>query len=250
MILNSRPYVFRKAVISGGLAWIAPVLISLAISVDAFAAEIESNLARGGRLYDKWFAEIEADVPTGAHPSYPAEGKYYGKKGSDHRCKECHGWDYLGKDGAYAKGKHFTGIEGIDGMAGSDVAAIIAVLKDKTHGFGDKMGEQDLSDLALFVKQGQLDFDRYIDRQSKSPQGDKEKGEAYYNTICARCHGEDGRQPKEMDKSLGKQMGNPWEVMHKIQNGQPDSSMPALRALDIQITVDIMAHMATLPKDK
>ncbi len=124
------------------------------------------------------------------------------------------------------------------------------MLKDKTHGFGDKLSERDLSDLALFVGRGQLDFDRYIDRHSKAPKGNKEKGEAYFNTICAHCHGKDGRQPKEMKKTLGKQMGNPWEVMHKILNGQPDSNMPALRALDIQITVDIMAHMATLPKDK
>ena len=100
------------------------------------------------------------------------------------------------------------------------------------------------------MAQGQLDFNRYIDRQSKSVKGDKEKGEAYFNTVCAGLPCKEGRLPKEMDKSLGKQMGNPWEVMHKIQNGQPDSGMPALRALDLQITVDIMAQMATLSKDK
>ena len=48
-------------------------------------------------------------------------------------------------------------------------------------------------------------------------------------------------------KPFGAQMGNPWEVMHKILNGQPGEKMPALRALDHQITVDIMAHMTTLP---
>jgi thiosulfate dehydrogenase len=53
-----------------------------------------------------------------------------------------------------------------------------------------------------------------------------------------------------MGKTLAKQMGNPWEVMHKILNGQPGESMPALRALDRQIVVDIMAHLSTLPMDK
>jgi thiosulfate dehydrogenase len=38
--------------------------------------------------------------------------------------------------------------------------------------------------------------------------------------------------------------------MHKILNGQPDEKMPALRALDRQIIVDLMAHIKTLPKEK
>ena len=36
--------------------------------------------------------------------------------------------------------------------------------------------------------------------------------------MCAKCHGMDGTEPDDMKKSLGKQMGNPWEVMHKILN--------------------------------
>jgi thiosulfate dehydrogenase len=47
-------------------------------------------------------------------------------------------------------------------------------------------------------------------------------------------------------KPFAKQMGNPWEVMHKILNGQPDEEMPALRALDRQVVADILSHMANL----
>jgi thiosulfate dehydrogenase len=93
-------------------------------------------------------------------------------------------------------------------------------------------------------------MDMYIDRASKNPKGDKAKGAAYFNTICVGCHRKDGTRPKDMDKTLGKQMGNPWEVMHKIMNGQPDEPMPALRALDMQIVLDIMAHVKTLPTTK
>ncbi len=54
-------------------------------------------ISRGGQLYDKWWAVIEADAPKTTHPAYPAAGK---KKGSTTwRCKECHGWDYKGRDG-------------------------------------------------------------------------------------------------------------------------------------------------------
>jgi len=215
------------------------------------ADEMESSLARGGKLYDKWYNVIGADAPTMKAPGYPDSGKYAGKPKSNWRCKECHGWDYKGKDGAYSKGKHFTGIKGIQGMMGASSSDIIAVLKDSNHQYGDKMKTADLQDLANFVSKGQIDMDKYIDRTSKNPKGgDKAKGSAYFNTICIGCHLKDGTKPKDMEKTLGKQMGNPWEVMHKIMNGQPDEPMPALRALDRQIIVDILAHISTLPKKR
>ena len=102
--------------------------------------------------------------------------------------------------------------------------------------------------MALFVSKGQVDMDAQIDRATKKPKGDAAQGAAYYNTICAGCHGKDGKLPKEM-KPFGAQMGNPWEVMHKILNGQPKEQMPALRALSRQIVADIMSHMTSLPKE-
>ena len=228
----------------------AAVVVAGIVSLTAGSAlaEMESSFARGGKLYDKWYAVIKADKPTESHPLYPASGKYAEKPASNWRCKECHGWDYMGKDGAYASGKHATGIKGINGMKGADPADIVAVLKADEHGFSGLLADTDLMDLANFVSQGQIDMDPFIDRASKAPKGDAAKGAAYYNTICAGCHGMDGKLPKEM-KPFGAQMGNPWEVMHKILNGQPAEAMPALRALDRQIVADIMAHMTTLPKE-
>ena len=153
-----------------------------------------------------------------------------------------------GKDGAYKSGKHESGIAGIDGASDKPVAEIVALLSGSKHGFGDKMDKADLEAVALFVSKGQVDMDKYIDRTSKAPKGDAAKGEAYYNTICAGCHGMDGKLPKDM-KPFGAQMGNPWEVMHKILNGQPGEEMPALRALPRHVVVDTMAYMTTLPKE-
>ena len=45
-------------------------------------------------------------------------------------------------------------------------------------------------------------------------------------------------------------MKNPWEIMHKITFGQPDEEMPALYMFDRQVPADIMAYLATLPKEK
>ena len=237
-----------KIVLSKKIWVIAIGVFALGFSGLTQAAEIESSIARGGNLYDKWFKVLDTDGPDKSHGLYPADKKYAEKPGANWRCKECHGWDYLGVNGAYSSGKHSTGIVGINGAAGQSADAIIATLTGDAHGYGGLLAEQDLADLANFVGQGQIDMDKYIDRASKAPIGDAAKGEAYYNTICAKCHGFDGKLPDDM-KPFGKQMGNPWEVMHKILNGQPGEEMPALRALDHQIIADIMSHMVSLPTE-
>jgi hypothetical protein len=38
--------------------------------------------------------------------------------------------------------------------------------------------------------------------------------------------------------------------MHKLMNGQPGEQMPALRALDHQVVLDLLAHLKTLPTAK
>ncbi len=209
----------------------------------------EGAIARGGMLYDKWFKVIKADKPEDTHPAWPAANTR--KKGNmTWRYKSCHGWDQKGAKGAYASGSYKTGIKGVDGMVGADTAKIIAVLKDDTHKLSGKMSDADFMDLALFVRAG-IDIDKYIDSEKKAPKGGNvATGANYFNTICAGCHGKDGDLPKDMKTTLGKQMSNPWEVLHKIMNGQPGEQMPALRMLDAQIIVDIMAHLATLPKEK
>ncbi len=228
-------------IVAGAVVTSAPVAL----------AEEQSTLAEGARLYDKWYKVVKAETPKVAHPAYPSDKKYAKKPAANWRCKECHGWDGLGKDGAYASGKHHSGIKGINGMSGADPTKIIAVLKDANHQYGDKMDGAALQKVALFVSRGQIDYDRYIDRSTKTVKGgDAARGAAYFNTLCAKCHGMDGTLPKDMGKTLAKQMGNPWEVMHKIINGQPAEQMPALRALDRQIVVDIMAHISTLPMMK
>jgi len=215
------------------------------MAVSAQAQETESAIARGGRLYDKHFAENKSAKPTADHPSYIKDGKY--GKDNSWRCKECHGWDYKGKDGAYAKGGHFTGIKGINGAAGKDPAAIAAVLRDKTHGYSEaQLSAKDASDLALFVSKGQGNLAKYLDGANKA-KGDGAKGAGYFNTLCAGCHGEDGKKVKD-GPALGSVADNGAEMMHKILNGQPNEAMPALRAIDHQVAADIAVHLTKLPK--
>ncbi len=219
------------------------------MALPATAAE-EGSIARGAKLYDKWFAVIKAEKPKNTHPAWPASNTK--KKGNTTwRCKSCHGWDYKGADGAYGSGSYKTGIKGVNAMAGADPAKIVAILKDDTHKLSGLMAESDYQDLALFVSKGQVDMSKYIDYKTKAVMGgDAARGKDYFDTMCAQCHGVKGDQPKDMKKTLAKQLGNPWEVMHKILNGQPAEQMPALRAIDRQVVVDVMTHIATLPKEK
>ena len=217
----------------------------LVLNGAAIAGETESLIARGGRLYDTWYKENKAEKPADNHPAYANKAGEYG--GADSwRCKECHGWDNKGKDGAYSKGKHFTGIVGITGSAGKDVAAIAAMLRTGPHNYTEKqLSDVDVQALAMFVSTGQVDLSKYINGEGK-PIGDGAKGEAYFNTLCAGCHGADGKKIKEAP--LGAVAGNTPEMMHKVLNGQPGEAMPALRALDHQIAADITVHLQTLPE--
>ena len=133
-------------------------------------------------------------------------------------------------------------------MAGADPNAIQAALAKPPHGYESKMDAADLEALAMFVSAGQVDMDAHIDRATKMAKGDPVKGKAYYDTLCAQCHGDDGKKIEDM-KSMGAlAKGNPWENLHKILNGQPGEEMPALRALDIQIAVDVLRYTQDLPE--
>jgi cytochrome c553 len=225
-------------------------IISVPIAPDpASAEEIVSSIARGGRLYDKWYKVIKAPKPEETHPAWPASNTK--KKGdATQRCKACHGWDLQGRDGAYSSGSYKTGITGLTGMAGQPNDVVIAIIKDETHGFGGKMDEGDYVDLANFVTKGQFDIDAFIDRSTKAALGDAAKGAEYYNTVCASCHGLDGKKPKELEKPLAALAnGNPWEIIQKIMNGQPAEEMPAMRAFGPKVSADILAYLQTMPQE-
>ncbi|WP_417783751.1 cytochrome c [Terasakiella pusilla] len=208
------------------------------------------SIVRGGRLYDNWFMETGRDVPEGLHPAYPTQMEVEVKPKQTWLCRECHGWDYRGKDGAYAKGKHFTGIKGITDKKGADVREVMAILKDNTHGYGALLGRDDLLDLANFVREGQLDMDVYIDSTTKKAKGNYQEHAKFYPTICGNCHGPKGRAIRTMGALGHVANEDPWKALHKILNGHPAEEMPAWRSLDEETIKDLMGYIQALPKKK
>ena len=208
-------------------------------------------LASGARLYDNWISALGMDKPTTTHAAWPASNTK--KKGAvTWRCKSCHGWDYRGKDGAYAKGSYKTGIGGIRAWAGKDPAAIQKVIMSGIHGFTyDMIPEEAMVRLATFVSRGQVDAAAYI-AADKSVKGDAGRGRGIFQNTCAACHGFDGKAlnwgSEEKPGYVGTEAkANPWEVLHKIRAGHPGVEMPSLMAWPLQDAVDVLAYTRTLP---
>jgi mono/diheme cytochrome c family protein len=207
---------------------------------------LPASIAHGGRLYDDWQAETGAQRQSLPHPAYPRNGFYANDAALTWRCTACHGWDYQGNLGDYAKGRHATGIKGIRAMAGVEPARIEAVLGDATHRYNSVLKRRDLQDLANFVSAGQVDMDASIDRSKRSVRGDATRGGAYFRTLCASCHSLDGQSVGV--PPLGRVVrANPWGALHSILNGHPSEKMPALRELEAQLLADILAYAQTLP---
>lgn len=202
-------------------------LISCCFS-SSVSANSDDALSEGGRLYDKWWQEYNLVPPDTTHPSYPQTSQ---KKGSSSwRCKECHGWDYRGRDGAYSKGSHFTNIIGIIGFSGKDENDVVAILKNSTHQYDRVILDRAIQIIAKFVVNGQVDMDKYIDRQTRKSKGDASWGRDIFENKCARCHGDEGRDINFGNENNPEYVStvavtNPWEALHKIINGHPGARM-------------------------
>ena len=206
----------------------------LLVPVLAVATEI-----RGGLLYDKWWAVNNSPEPTGDHPLYPPIGQKSGS--TTYRCKECHGWDYKGADGAYGpNNSHFTGISGVFGttLSAGEMFDLIKNPDSVTvngHDFGNiGLSDSDISDLVDFVLLEVIDTDLFISPSALFI-GDEVAGGVNYNgnALCSICHGPNGTNinfgTPENPEWVGTHASeNPWEVIHKIRMGHPGSTMPSL----------------------
>jgi thiosulfate dehydrogenase len=209
-------------------------------------------LAAGGRIYDNWWDALDRKKPDGTNPSYPSTGKRQGA--TTWRCVECHGWDYKGKDGLFSSGERYTGVMGIRGARSMSVAQITKMMRRAPHNYTPEMIRDDeLGRLALFVREGQHDADLHIDRKTAKAKGDAARGAAVFQTVCAACHGFDGRLlnwgTKDEPAFVGTEARKfPAEVLHKIRNSHPGAAMVSLRAFPLADAVDVLAYAQSLPE--
>lgn len=231
------------------------------------------NMIEGGLLYDNWWKEIKgAKEPKEDQPLWKMQSSNKRTGSATWRCKECHGWDYKGRDGVYGSGSHKTGFPGILDKRTLPVEQLESILKGGTnpeHDFSPYLSDANIHNLSVFISTGLVDLEGYIDSKSKKPvTADVANGRVIYvRTKCYHCHGENGWQlAKDKDEYLGAiAKRNPWEFIHKTRFGEPGEIMPALKiklapeeqrvrmpsgeksGYDIQDMVDLVEHSRTLP---
>lgn len=229
---------FTKIVTKWGLGRALAAAVAVAFTFTAYAAvageDIEYRIARGGKLYTKWTKEADGYPPRKKHPKYPGE-----KTKASWLCVSCHGVDYNGRHG----------IKGITGAVGKAPDEVVAILKDDNHLYTDQMlSDKDMEDLALFVTKGQIDMAKAINPKTKEISGNISKGEIYYNALCAGCHGLDGKKESGMPPVGQISYEDPWSALHIMRNGMPGEGMLALRALQGNVSLDILSYAITLPR--
>jgi mono/diheme cytochrome c family protein len=213
--------------------------------------EMFDALSLGGQAYDDWAKLQGRELPKMTHPAYPAAGKRKGA--TTWRCKECHGWDYQGAKGAYAKGSHFTGIAGISAARNKSLQEIVKLLRGGVRGYTAAMIPDDLmQNIAQFVRAGPVDATKYIDYATVRARGDPTQGHHTYQHRCSACHGFGGNAINFKTKENPEYVGTvarqaPWEALHKIRVGQPGAVMPSSRDLSERQLADLLAYIQTLP---
>jgi thiosulfate dehydrogenase len=217
--------------------------------------ELFGDSLRGGLLYDKWWTVLGVDNPEGDQPLWATQDTNKRSGADTWRCKECHGWDYKGADGAY----DYTGFPGVMQLAGADPNEILTALKGGTnpdHDFSTVMDEQALIDLALFISQELVDDALFTNADKTPVSSDVALGEDLFQENCADCHGPEGlarnfhTTVSDPEFIGGLSSGNPWEFMHKVRFGQPGTDM--MSTVDSGWTTDemaaVLAYAQTLPE--
>ncbi|OGN76577.1 MAG: hypothetical protein A2X25_10240 [Chloroflexi bacterium GWB2_49_20] len=213
---------------------------------------------QGGLLYDDWVKVLGVDAPTDNQPLWGTQTTNTRSGKDTWRCKECHGWDYNGVNGAYGKGSHMTGFVGVSQVAGTDASAILAALKGATnpdHDFSSVMDDQALTNLALFLNDYQFDTSFFIGADKLATSGDAVNGKNLFYQNCSYCHGPQGLSMNFADDSDPEYYGtiasdNPWEFIHKARFGQPNAeNMPSMVDLGLSDAeyADLLAYAQTLP---
>ena len=217
-----------------------------------------SPIVEGGVLYDKWWVALGVEKPEDDHPLWATQSNNARSGADTWRCKECHGWDYKGAEGAYGSGSHFTGFEGILGastLSSQELTDWMDGSANEDHDFSAFLGDDQITMLVAFMQKGPVDVAPFINAD-KTVNGDPTNGKKIFDAGCQRCHGEDGKRIKFGDADDSDCVGtvaadNPWEYFHKASFGHPGTHMPSGidLGLSVQERADLTSYGQTLPAE-
>jgi hypothetical protein len=234
-------------------------LLSAGAVIAAEPVPSQDDIIRGGQLYDKWYAVLGVDPPAGNMPIWSRQITNTRSGADTWRCSECHGWDYKGAQGEYQAGSHYTGFPDlwqlVQGLTVNDIVSHLHGSLDPAHDFSSYLDDTDLTQLAIFLKNGIIDDSTYIDPISlKVIDPDFTHGKELYQTTCSTCHGEDGKaitiRIEGIDEYLGSVANrDPWRFLHRTRYGVAGTEMPVGVSLGWQPSDgrDVLAYAQTLP---
>ncbi|MCF8052775.1 MAG: hypothetical protein K9L59_16155 [Desulfobacterales bacterium] len=106
----------------------------------------------GGQLYDDWWkTTLDTEKPKKDYHLWKEQSTNKRSGYDTYRCKECHGWDYRGKNGAYGKGSHYTGFKGVyeaaKKMSIEELENINKRGAQNNHDFTQYIGKEEIADL-------------------------------------------------------------------------------------------------------
>lgn len=198
----------------------------------ASAAFAQADGIKGGQLYSKfWADETDFDLAN-SNLTTQAQLDNIDSNADFFRCKHCHGWDRLGREGGYSdRGpsasrpsvapvnlalisemntpedlfaviKSGSARRDID----TDIAAADAVVRDRMPDFGQILTDEQIWDIVKYLKEEAIDTTElytltlgaqaYPDRSHTFTElgldGDAANGDAIFAASCAACHGADG----------------------------------------------------------
>ncbi len=220
------------------------------------------HISRGGQLYDNWWkTTVDTEKPEKDHPLWKKQNTNNRSGYDTFRCKECHGWDYLGKDGAYGRGSHYTGFTGVYSaslkMSIDELEKINRGSTGKEHDFTGYISDEDIADLALFLKKGLIETSGMVSDEGVPIGGNARTGSYIFRRNCTHmCHGPAGTALNFGEADKPEFVGtiayeNPWEFIHKVRSGQPGTTMPSaiINEWSEKDILDILTFARTLPRD-
>lgn len=213
----------------------------------------------GARIYDNWMTALDLKPPEEDQPLWGEQDNNTRSGEVTWRCKECHGWDYKGEEGAFGSDSiRFTGFPSLMAAVGTSQEEVIAHLdgsNNLSHNFLDITNPNAVNDLAVFLRTMQADMALIIDYETGLALGDENSGEALYRLACAECHGSTGRRINFSSSVSPLYVGDlaavdPWKTAHIIRFGTAVGTMPGTEELgwSLSTVADLLVFSQTLPR--
>lgn len=232
-------------------------IITSVISLGAagqYQQENGGNIVKGAHLYEAWDKRVGADLLGYINPMWEELERKAEPGPVTWRCSSCHGWNYLGTAYNDQQGGFVPGLLIVKTMEEEEIQMWLDGTNNPKHDFSKFLTIAAQKDLIAFLKRGLVNYSSFARQEIFVTQNINENGEELYKESCRDCHGPDGARinfdTAENPSFLGNSAEEPWKVVHLIQFGHPNISVPPIKELgwSLEDVFDVVKYTIVLPK--